>query len=233
VSERFFSCSIALLVAVTSATILWMGLGRLGLETRRSTLTLGVLELGDNHFALSSGGGKTPCFASITADLSDDNHHYSIHIKGWISLAFSGKHRLQEFAGQLSFNPLAQMGISLLEIPIGDDFVKIGTNNINPITVLVFGSSKDKKPIFQQDIPGPVEIRKEDHLFKIMSPLPVDAGLRSALTPMLTFMPLTIRRDDSHSCTKRNSRPLDLTALVNSVGILRSRISNTFPLGIP
>jgi hypothetical protein len=233
VSERFFSCSIALLVAVTSAAIVWIGLDRLSWETRRTTLTVGELRLGTNHFSFETGEGKASCFGALTTTLSDDGNHHSITFQGWLKLALLGQIRIQAFRGELSFNPLGQMGVSLLEIPSGDDVMKIGTKNINPITVLAFRNATDEKPIFQQDLPGPVELRREGALFKITTPIPVDSGLQLATDSMLSVMPFRIKRERTASCTPSGSRPLDVTGVLNTVINLRNRISNTLPLKLP
>ncbi len=232
-SERFLSCSIALLVAVTSATIVWIGLDRLSWETRRTSLTLGELRLGSNHFSFGTNDGKTPCFGAFTATLSDGENHYSIQFHGWLKLALLGKTWIQDFRGELSFNPIAQLGASLLEIPNGDDFVRLGTKNINPITLLAFRSAKEEKPIFQQDLPGPVELRREGETFKITTPIPVDSGLHLTHGPMLSVMPFRIKRERSPSCTPGGSQPLDVTGILNTLTNLRARISNTFPLKLP
>lgn len=232
-SERFFSCSIALLVAVTSATVVWIGLERLSWETRRTTLTVGELRLGTNHFTFNTGDGKASCFGALTTTLSDDSNHHSIRFQGWLKLALPGQIRIQDFRGELSFNPLGQMGASLLEIPHGDDIMKIGTKNINPITMLAFRNSKDEKPIFQQALPGPVEIRKEGALFKITTPIPIDSGLQLATGSILSIIPFRIKRERIASCTPSDSRPLDVTGVLSSVVNLRNQISNTIPFKLP
>ncbi len=232
-SERFFSCSLALLVAVTSAAIVRMGLGRLSMEAGRTTLTVGELRLGTNHFAFDTGDGKTPCFGALTATLNDDGTNYAVSFRGWVKLALMDRVWIQDFRGELAFNPLAQMGVSLLEIPNGDDFIRIGTKNINPITVLAFRSAKEEKPIFQQDLPGPVELHREGELFKITTPLPVDSGLEHASGSLLSAMPFRIRGDLAASCTPSGSQPLDVTGTLNALVNLRNAVSNTLPLKVP
>jgi hypothetical protein len=233
VSERFFSCSIAFLVAVTSAAIMWIGVDRLSWENTRTSWVVSTLELGDNHFAFGTGDAESSCFGSVSATLREGEDHYSINFEGWLSLALSGKTWLQEFRGEVSFNPLAQMGTSVLEIPIGDDSVRIGTKNINPITVLVFPSEKAQQPSFQQEITGPVELRREGVLFKITIPASPNLNLQTGLSPMLSNFLLGVKRDLSQRCSKGKSRPLDLTGVANSLNSLRSRITNALPLGTP
>ncbi len=232
-SERFVSCSIALIVAVTSAAIVWMGLERLSWETHRSSLTVGDLKLGANHFSFETSASKSDCFGALTATLRDEGAHYSITLQGWVKLAVFGKLWVQDFKGQLSFNPLAQLGVSILEIPSGDDTVRIGTQNINPMTLLVFRSAKDSKPILQQDIPGPVELRREGTVFKITAPIPIDGGLRLPITPMLAAMPLRVKKIPSAACTTASSRPLDVTGILSTVANLRTRFVNPLQLNLP
>jgi hypothetical protein len=229
VSEKIFSCVISFLVAVSSAVVVWIGLDRLSWETRQTTLELADLKLGRNHFAFKQIGKKTRCFGSLSATLTDNGEHLSVEFTGWLNLLFQGRPWVQDFKGMLSFNPLAQMGGSLLEIPAGDDVVKIGTKNLNPISLLIFKSGKDLKPVFEQELPGPIELRRNGETFRLTSPLVIDDSLKSSVAPFFSSIPLKITRDDTLSCTKFQSQPLDLTLLVNLASSLRSRLINLIP----
>lgn|GEM_PF-4476456 len=231
-SEKIFSCSISCLVALCSAFVVWMGLNRLAWETRQTTLELAALKLGSNHFAFKPNNSKARCFGSLSATLSDTGEYFSIKFTGWMSLAFRGRPWLQDFKGELSFNPLAQMGGSVLEIPVDGDAVKIGTKNLNPITLLIFKSAKDEKPTFEQELPGPIELRRNGETFTLTSPFVIDDSLKSSIAPLFASTPLKVIRDDAVSCTKSKSDPFDLTLIANVIGTLRSRIINSIPLAL-
>jgi len=220
VSQRLISCILALFTASMSGTVAAVSMHYLDQEAQKSLITLGTLKLGDNTIALRYGEKGSPCFGSLTFTLFTHDENYSIDMKGWMNLSLYENRWLQQTSGTMYFNPLAQLGGSAFSLENGDDDIIFGTKNINPIT-LVISRSKDSRRILNQDLPGPIELRKEGDEFKLVSMFPVDTRFKSILTPLIASIPFSTSKDSKHTCREGSSKPLELSGLLNSINLLR------------
>jgi hypothetical protein len=111
----------------------------------------------------------------------------------------------------------------------GDDEIVFGTLDINPIRLIV-SRGKERKRIFNQQLPGPIELRKEKEEFKLVSPSVGDVDLAPLLKPMLASLPISAVKDPHRSCTRGSSKPLEVMRFLESLNGLRSNIFKLIPL---
>jgi hypothetical protein len=227
---RFYSFSIQVMVLialVTGAVSLYL-YQEVQREAQAVRVVLASVPKGSSHFSLTLKDNPGRCFGGIDSTLTEEKGQVSLSYTAWLGLRVGDTEQVQEASGSLMFNPLGQLGGALVQTTIKGTSVRVGTLNINPITLVVHVGPDSSTPLFQQNIPGPITVNHEGEIFTIRAPalrskasIPPAIALPTGL-PKLQLTPTRCSR------TKHDHLQLSLESLSQFSGVA----SHLFPGGM-
>lgn len=194
------------------------------------------LEFGENHFSFLSADKS--CFGNTTLILSEQDNTLHVKVKGWISLQLENQIVTPTLDGDLNLNPLGQIGASLGEISLAGSTIKLGSYNINPITVAVITSEGGVEKKFEQNIPGPFEIKKgRSGKYFLSGPAITRALTTKDSTGFslanLPISPPTISRDPKNICLEASATPLNISLLSSGLKKFQGQLTKSFSQFLP
>jgi hypothetical protein len=218
-SYRKLSILVALFITVFGSVLWNLAYKKMVSDEQSHNAIINDLTVGDNHFSFIQGDGS--CFGSTILNLHQDDHSFQIKVTGWVKIRLGKNVITPAVKGEVSLNPLGQIGSSVLYISIGDEKFRLGTFNINPITVAFVHEVDGKERMIQQNIPGPFEL-KENHNggYLLTGPpitrsfLPKDPAFTAAASFVLPSA--TINREDTSVCSEGNIKEIDLSNLARA-----------------
>jgi hypothetical protein len=188
---RFYSFSRRILVLITViagavSIYLYTELQR---ESGRVQVVVATVPRQTTHFAVTRAHEPTRCFGEIESNVKEEGGQLSITYTSWLGARIGGTQQIYEASGYLAFNPLGQLGGSLLTTTINGTEVRLGSTNINPITLIVAVGSGDSSPLFKQNIPGPITADiKAEHIV-IQAPALQAAPVRPQIPSIVADAP--------------------------------------------
>ena len=229
VSHRTVACIIALFAATSFGAISLLAFSRLADEESSMNTLIDDLVLGRNRFVFTPDQGGHSCFGEAILTLDDDRHQFQIALTAWIRLKLNERIWMQEFAGKLVFNPLGQLGGSIVNTTFAGIPMRFGTVNINPMTLIINDySDHSTKKQFRQNVPGPVELRHlgSNH-FRLIGPAIARSFPTSALD--VSVAPIHILRNEKAPCLKEVAQPFDLSHIITPLQQLASKVKTLLP----
>jgi len=224
VSNRLASAILALFIFVTSGMIAARSYYTLVVEEGDALTIVRGIALGVNRKVIVNSPTARTCSGEIVLDLTDADQQFQIDIKGWFGFESQGKRWIQELSGLLAFNPLGQLGSSVIYIPVGKHRLRLGTLNINPVTI-VFAIEREPSPElkFTQKIPGPFELRRDGtHVYRLMGPPIINtissSGINFSAIPSSS---LSISANPDLPCTRENATYVQVDDLIGKFNVIR------------
>jgi hypothetical protein len=169
----------------------------------------------------------------MTATLTDQNGQFGITLTGWIALRVPQASFIQEMNGEMSFNPLGQLGASAITMDLNGTSFALGTVNINPITVKAIVGKNAQRPLLEQNIPGPIELHKSGDVYKLFGPAIATLVPLTKLASSAPKLPFTVSRDTDTDCTRENAQPIDFSGLVAHAQRLQGQIQSLLSGPVP
>lgn len=194
------------------------------------------LEFGENNFSFRRADNS--CFGNATLTLSEQDNTLHVKARGWLSLKFGDHQEIPTLDAEIGINPLGQMGASFGELTFAHSTVKIGTYNINPITVAIITNEHGEEKKIEQKIPGPFEIKRGRTGKYFLTGPAVTRALSStdatgfSLTT-LPFTPPKVVRGTSAACNQSDSVPFDVTSLSSFVSKFQNQLTNSISKFLP
>ena len=203
-------------------------------EDSASNALLAGLRMGENHFIFRNNSHPGACFGNALLHVGSEDHSFHIHTEGWAQFELGGNTIQPEWSGELSFNPLSQLGNSVFSLSVGEQKFRFGTKNINPVTAVLILKVGEKEQVFEQNIPGPFEMLPSgDGSYRIVGP-PITNALQS--TPFFTAgagslpeLQATVDRGFDANCTRSNGVPMSLAPLQSFADSIRANFSGLLP----
>ena len=165
------------------------------------------------------------CFGTVNVSLDSGNSQAALRIKGWILISLFGRQEPLDLDATLIFNALGQLSISILKTQIQTESVRLGTTGVNPMTAQLYRGEGVSKPLFEQTLPGPIELRIRKNSYELVAPqLP---ALQSV--PRTATAPLSLEQTDRTSCLRENALAFDLTPYLQKVAALSENLRRVLP----
>ncbi len=219
-SYRKLSIVVALLITIVGSVLSNLAYHKMVSDEEAHNAIINDLRIGENYFSFIQGDGS--CFGSTILNLQKEEHTFQMKVNGWIKVRI-GKNVIQPVVkGEITLNPLGQVGASVFYISIGDIKFRLGTFNISPITVAFVHEVDGKERIIQQNIPGPFELKEARNGGYLLTGPPVTRSFLPkdpAFNAVASFaLPsATINRKDTSACREEQIQEIDLSNLARAV----------------
>jgi len=198
---------ISLAITLTAVVVGLQSYSSLLSEEDSKHLVLGSLPLSPISYSITAVGDAGACFGSLDIAINSSTNQATLTMKGWMNVSLLGRTEPIKFDALLIFNALGQLSAGVLRTEVNHESVRLGTLGVNPITVQLYRGIAESPPVFQQAIPGPIELRPRGESLQIIAPhIPV---LRALGTN--TAIPLSIQRTSHNTCSQEAAQALDLT----------------------
>jgi hypothetical protein len=147
---------LAVLVLAGSVFISVRGFGRINQEETRGSLFQGPIGLGETKVRIIRG---SECIGGINTSLQEEAGNLIWRLSGSLRTLVSGRVVYNKLRAESGFNILGQMGIGFFELDAPSGRLRITSNGIDPVNLLVklTRSPADFERSFV--IPGPFELR--------------------------------------------------------------------------
>lgn len=184
-SYRLVNVILATLLSALAAVIAYASFKVILEEEKGYTSTLGPLQRGNVTYRLvpRSLAMTRKCFGELNVAFNPDLSDKQIAVSGFMRLSYRGAELTTDIRGEANFNPIGQLGGSLLSIKMNNTEMQVGTRNINPITLSLRTLGDAAKYNFRFAIPGPIELRRHTKdTYSLASPLfrPLTSTLTAA-----------------------------------------------------
>jgi hypothetical protein len=201
------------------------------LENEQQLISHLLFELpsGESAVSMYHAGPKPGCFGSISYTLTTDSGQTRISARAWLTLSISGKEHIIEGTCDFLFNALGQFGTSLCTTEMKGQEIRLGTTNIDPITLQVFLGRESTTPIVQQNVPGPIMISADGTLYSVTAPIGSSVTL-----PRFNELQTLIKLPDittTHQACDRNSR-IPLIIPLSTIRSLHDKATTLIPKGL-
>lgn len=239
-SQKIQDTILFLLLAALCGTTSFLTLREIIYEESVESTVLSGIKVGETRLVLKSIKTEN-CFGEFLIKLSDENQIFHASLTGWASLTYNNQTIPVTIKGEVEFNPLGQLGASVVNIDALGNNYRIGSKNINPITV-VFGmrpndSTTDIEKFLDHNIPGPFEMHREgNQTVRLSGPLLLAVAMKPFSKETTYKFPITFSRDTDELCSKASSTPLNLSELKSSVAELQQSLrsfSSHLPAWLP
>lgn len=169
--------------------------------------------------------GAKACIGTIHVSLDSGNNQAALRMQGWMMVSLFGRQEPLELDATLIFNALGQLSVSILKTTIQNESVRLGTTGVNPMTVQVYRGDGGSKPLVEQILPGPIELRIRKNAYELVAPqLP---ALRNV--PRAPATPLTLEQAEATSCTREDALAFDLTPYLQMATALSENLRRIVP----
>lgn len=194
-------------------------------EETGSTSSIGPLSKGTFAYRLTPRGTAKAdkCYGSFRVSFDPDLNDKQVTFEGSMRLSYQGVKATPLIHGEMTFNPIGQLGGSLVSIKVEDTEVQLGTRNINPITLSIRSLGNAAKYNFQFIIPGPIELRRQSKTVYVLASTifkPLNSSVSTlGVTPIVNHLPqLTEVADDDAACNEDDEIPLRLETVITAMG---------------
>jgi hypothetical protein len=218
-----------LLVSGLAGTISVYLFRELDNEHRLKNQVLLQLPAGTSAVSLHHSESKPGCFGSISYSLTADKGQTTISSQAWIALSINGKERIIEGSCDLLFNALGQFGTSFCKTQLEGTEIRLGTTNIDPITLEVFLGRESTAPIVQQHFPGPVTIASDGGRYSVSAPFSSSVNLPD-LSELRKLAQLPHITTTQQACDRETRTPL--TVPLSTLRTIHQRATNLIPKGL-
>ncbi len=177
---------------------------------------------GAHRYALMSEKG---CVGQVRTSLRFEEDQYKFDLKGTFRIRVLDKVLASEISGFAGFNSIGQLGGSAFTIRADKLFLRFGTRDINPIS-LVMRMVNDKQHFeYQAFVPGPISIKENrDRSYRLEY---LHFGKIAAnYLPMLEHPALkaikvtSLEQGDGQDLCSSSSEVLDASLVANFIGLM-------------
>lgn len=230
-SYRNLSILVALLITIFGSVLSNLAYTKMVKDEEAHNAIINDLKIGENSFSFIQGDGS--CVGSTVLALHQEEHTFQIKVNGWIKVRI-GKNVIQPAVkGEVTLNPLGQVGASVFYINVGEIKFRLGTFNISPITVAFVHEVDGKEQIIQQNIPGPFELKEARNGGYLLTGPPITRSFLPkdpAVNAVASFaLPtVTINRRDSTVCREENIKEIDVSNLARAVQNVPNKFLENF-----
>jgi len=215
----------SLAITITSIVVVVFSFRILQSEEEARHLVLGVVPSNPTNYTITNSGAPSECLGTINFSLDSSDNQAHLTLNGWMRVSLAGRTETLELKAQLVFNALGQLSASLLETVLKGESLRFGTLGVNPIKAQIFRGSGESRPLFEQTLPGPIELRPRANTYEIVAPqLP---GLRTLSAP--STVPLSLQSAPTTSCSRETAKAFDLTPFLRMAEALTERLRGVLP----
>lgn len=220
-SPILFSAGVTLLSMVVGVVSFFS----LQSEEELRQLILGAFPRSPITYTLKETSRSTSCIGTIHVSLDSGNNQSSLRMEGWMMVSLLGQQEPIGLDATLVFNALGQLSVSLLRTTIQNESVRLGTTGVNPMTIQIYRGEGDTKPLIEQTLPGPIELRIHQDSYELVAPrLPALRNVAASSTSPFTFEP-----SDTTLCLKETAHALDLTPYLHMATALSEHLRRMMP----
>ena len=176
-------------------------------------------------YTLKETAGSKSCVGTIHVSLDSTNNQASLRMAGWMMVSLFGRQEPLELDATLVFNALGQLSVSIFRSTIQNESFRFGTTGVNPMTVHLYRGESGAKPLLEQTLPGPIELRRGKEGYELVAPqLPALRNVTPSSTP-----PFSFEQSDVTSCNKENAHTLDLKPYLLMATALSEHLRRMMP----
>lgn len=217
---------ISLLLALVSAATALVSYDALRREESLLKPLMGSLRPGSTRYILEDRRDASRCVGAGQIEVVDKDQKTTLSLSGWISLSLSGEPLPVRIEGTMLFNAMGQMTISFLRASMRGNEIRLGTEGINPISLRLYRGAPGSPPLFEQVVPGPLEITWRGDRYDLFAPLSTALGTASQGKKPNIFPRISEVSDDSFNCTPANAEAFDLNPLSQMAGSISQNIES-------
>lgn len=187
--------------------------------------TIGTFPRHPVTYTLTESRGTQSCIGTIHVSLDSGNNQASLRMEGWMMVSLFGRQEPISLEASLIFNALGQLSVSLLRTTMQNESFRLGTTGVNPMTVQFYRGDGASKPLLEQTLPGPIELRIRNEAYELVAPqLPALQSMTNTPT-----VPFTFEQSDATSCHKETAHALDLTPYIQTATAFSEQIRRMMP----
>jgi hypothetical protein len=189
-------------------------------------LSLGRVSSTPNSYYLVESSAPQRCFGTLSLSVAPAAGQTTVNVKGWVLVGLNDHVEPINLEATMLFNALGQLSVSLLNVTLSRESLRLGTIGVHPITVQLYRASNGDKPLVEHSISGPVTLSLRDGLYRLHTPalpglpgvndLPNGAGLLTDLSVTLS--------DEGMSCEIDTAHHIDLSSLTKAANALQRAI---------
>jgi hypothetical protein len=176
-------------------------------------------------YILKDSQGAQSCIGTIHVSLNSEQNQASLRMEGWMMVSLFGRHEPIALDATLIFNALGQLSVSLLRTTTQNESFRLGTTGVNPMTVQFYRGGGASKPLLEQTLPGPIELRIRNETYELVAPqLPALQNMSAAAT-----VPIIFEQSEATSCRKETAHALDLTQYIQTATAFSEQLRRVMP----
>ena len=177
------------------------------------------------EYTLKQTMGSKSCVGTIHVSLDSTNNQASLRMEGWMMVSLFGRQEPLALDATLVFNALGQLSVSIFRTTIQGESFRFGTTGVNPMTVQLYRGEPGAKPLLEQTLPGPIELRSNKDIYQLVAPqLPALRNVTST-----SSSPFSFEQADTTSCRKETAHALDLTPYLHMATALSEHLRRMMP----
>lgn len=216
----------SLICALMSLAVSYKSYETLCREDEAMKPRIGTLRAGATTYTIQDGTNRSGCIGAGTVKTSGDGKQMTLALNGWASLSLGGNVIPVKVDGTMLFNAMGQLTASLIHASIGQSEIKIGTLGINPISLRLLRGAPELPPLFEQKVPGPIEMRAHGDSYDFFAPSSTTLGgavprFQLSQTPRIVEV-----TDPNGACTADKAHAFDLGPTMQGLEALSSTIES-------
>jgi hypothetical protein len=217
---------ISILLALVSAAAAFVSYDALRREESLLKPLIGSLRPGSTRYVLQDPRDASRCVGAGHLEVVDKDQKTTLSVRGWISLSLFGDPLPVRIEGTMLFNAMGQLTIAFLRATIRENEIRLGTEGINPISLRLYRGAPGSPPLFEQVVPGPVEIFWRGDRYDLFAPLSTALGTASQSQKPTILPRIAEVSVDSFDCTPAKADAFDLNPLVQMAGSISQKIES-------
>jgi hypothetical protein len=220
-SHIIISASVTLLSMIVSVVSF------LSLQSEEGSrqLILASIPQHPTEYTLKQTTGSKSCVGTIHVSLDSTSNQASLRMEGWMMVSLFGRQEPLELDATLVFNALGQLSVSIFRTTIQGESFRFGTTGVNPMTVQMYRGGAGAKPLLQQTLPGPIELRGGKDVYQLVAPQLTALRKATSAPPS----PFSFEQTETTSCRKENAHALDLTPYLHLATALSEHLRRIMP----
>lgn len=189
-------------------------------------LSLGRMSTTPKHLYVVEPSEPQRCFGTLSLSVAPAASQTTLNLTGWVLVGLNDHVEPVNLEATMLFNALGQLSVSLLNVTLARESLRLGTIGVHPITVQIYRASNGDKPLLEHSVAGPVTLSLRDGLYRLHAPsIPGLRGMKdlSNATRPLTDFSVTSNQGEI-PCEIKTARHIDLSSLTKAANALQRAI---------
>ena len=188
-------------------------------------LVLGTIPKHPVTYVIKNHQGSSECSGSLDMSIDTGNNQAFVLLRGWMLVSAFGKPETVTVDASLVFNALGQLSASVFRTFSRHESIRFGTMGVNPITAQLYNTPDGTAPLFEQTLPGPIELKPREGRYELVAP-----QYRNVIAPLQHIsLPVALEVAAKDSGRQETAQPIDLTSHLHMAASLSDKVRKVLP----